>query len=124
MGSKSTIIAFMTVKMAIRITMIYVHHTDTKMPSYGEMIDLLSDVEKSCIDVPETLCTQFRNLYPHIPIGRPDRFHDTVQRLAAPTRPSLRGPSRLQGSPLVTYRKRIWNPKINNKPKGIALIIT
>ena len=89
------------------------------MPSYGEMIDLLSDVEK---DVPETLCTKFRKLYPYIPIGRPDRFHDTIKWLAAPTRPSIKGPSKLQGSPLVTYRKRIWIPKTNNKPKGMALV--
>ena len=47
----------MTVKMAIWIAMIYEHQTDAKIPSYGEMIDLLSDVEKSCIDVPETLWT-------------------------------------------------------------------
>ena len=88
------------------------------MPSYGEMIDLLSNVEKSYVDVPETLCSQFREQYPHIPIGRPDRFYDTVKRLAAPTRPSIKGPSKLQGSPLVTYRRRTWVPKKNNKPKG------
>jgi len=73
------------------------HHVDDKIPSYGEMIDLLSNVEKNYVDVPETQCSQFRELYPHIP--QPDRFYDTVKRLAAPTRPSIKGRSKLQGSP-------------------------
>ena len=29
-----------------------------------------------------------------------------------------KGPSKLQGSLLVTYRRRTWVPKKNNKPKG------
>ena len=56
-----------------------IDNVDDKMPSYKEMIDLLSNVEKSYVDVPETLCSQFRELYPQIPIGRPDRFYDTVK---------------------------------------------
>lgn len=77
-------------------------------PTYGELIELLDVAEKSANDtgesVSERLCSQFCELYPHIPIGRPGRFCDTVQRLAAPTRSSSRGKP-LYGSPLRSYLK-------------------
>ena len=53
----------------------------------------------------------FRQKYEHISIGQPERFYDTVSRIAAPTRPSLKGIAKLLGSRLVTYRRRTWIPK-------------
>ena len=83
-----------------------------KMPSYGELIDLLSDAERESMEhAPELLCDKVRQRYPHVSIGRPARFFDTVTRLAAPTRPSLIGPPKLCGSPLSSYRKRDWIPR-------------
>ena len=82
-----------------------------KMPSYGELIDLLSDAERELKEhAPELLCDKVRQRYPHVSIGRPARFFDTVTRLAAPTRPSLIGPPKLCGSPLSSYQKRDWIP--------------
>ena len=49
-----------------------------------------------------------------VPIGRPSRFYETVDRIVAPTQPSILGTIKLQGSPLQTYRKRVWEPRIRN----------
>ena len=93
----------------------------SQKPTYGELIQLLGDAEKSAKNtgqcVSELLCFHFQKLYPHIPIGRPGRFYDTVQRVAAPTRPSSRNP--LCGSPLRSYLKRSWSPRIRNTKQGI-----
>ena len=83
-------------------------------PSYGELIDLFEETKHGG---EEFLCSKFRNLYPEIYIGRPRRFYETVQRIAAPTKASLRGESKLQGSQLASYRKRSWEPRIRNQPK-------
>jgi len=83
-----------------------------KMPSYGELIDLLSDAERELKEhAPELLCDKVRQRYPHVSIGQPARFFDTVTCLAAPTRPSHTGPPKLCGSPLSLYRKRDWIPR-------------
>ena len=88
-------------------------------PSYGELIDLLSVAEQESKEhAPEVLVDKVRRIYPHVLIGRPARFFDTVTRLAAPTRPSIIGPPKLSGSPLVSYRKRKWNPRIRNPTGG------
>jgi len=82
------------------------------MPSYGELIDLLPDAEReSKKHAPELLCGKVRQRYPHVSIGRPARFFDTVTRLAAPTRPSLIGRPKLCESPLSSYWERDWIPR-------------
>lgn len=86
---------------------------------YGELIDLLSDAEQESKEhAPKLLVDKVRQLYPHFSIGRPARFFDTVTRLAAPTRPSVIGPPKLCGSPLSSYRKREWIPRIRNPTGG------
>ena len=90
-----------------------------KSPSYGELIDLLSDAEQESKEhAPELLVVKVKQIYPHVSIGRPARFFDTVTRLAAPTRPSVIGPPKLCGSPLSLYRKREWIPRIRNPTGG------
>ena len=60
-------------------------------PSYGDLIDLLEDVETDNESgaIADILCEKFATSYPHIPINRPGRFLNTVRRLAAPTKPSV-----------------------------------
>ena len=89
-----------------------------KTLSYGELIDLLSDAEQESMEhTPELLVDKVKQRYPHVSIGQPARFFDTVTRLAAPTRPSLIAPPKLCGSPLSSYRKRDWIPR-NRNPTG------
>lgn len=64
------------------------------------------------------LLQSLRQKYKHLSVGRPERFYDTVCRIAAPTRPSLRGEAKLVGSPLATYRRRAWVPN-KGKKEGI-----
>ena len=96
----------------------------SQYPTYGELIDLLEDAERECahsgsLPIEEVLCTNFRQKYPHVYIGRLGRFYDTVTRFAAATRPSAtRGQTELSGSPLSHYRKRIWKPRIRNTVEG------
>ena len=86
------------------------------------MIDLLAEVEQEESEsIPNTLFDRFSTLYPNVVLGRPSRFYDTVKRIAAPTKPSSVGPSKLSGSPLVSYRKRIWAPKVK-KTQGKKVI--
>lgn len=86
--------------------MIIVH----EKPTYGELIDLF-EVTTSADDLYE----KFHDQYPNIKVGRVDRFFDTVSRITAPTKPSLTGKCSLTGSPLISYRKRHWEPRIRNK---------
>ena len=80
---------------------------ERESPSYGELIDLLSDAEQESKEhAPELLVDKVRQIYPHVSIGRPARFFDTVTRLADPTRPSVIALPKLCGSPLLSYRKR------------------
>ena len=92
-------------------TMLYTC-TAVRKPTYGELIDLFEETECECPHSEDLLCSKFKKLYPNIYIGRPRRFYDTVLRIVAPTRPSLRAESKLTGSPLSSYRKRIWSPRI------------
>lgn len=92
-------------------------------PTYGELIQMLEGAERqskiSGESVSELLLSHFHHQYPSIPIGRPSRFHDTVQRIAAPTR-STRG-KQLDGSPLCSYLKRVWMPRTRNTQQGIIM---
>jgi hypothetical protein len=40
---------------------------------------------------------------------------DSIQRIVGPTRPFLLGAAKLTGSPLASYRKRVWQPRIRNE---------
>lgn len=97
-----------------------------KVPTYGELIRMLEvaemEAETSEISVAELLEATFHCSYPHIPISRPSRFFDTVKRIAAPTRPSAIGHRKLNGSPLCSYLKRHWTPRIRNTQQGVLPI--
>lgn len=90
----------------------------SKKPLYGELIDMLTEAENEAVspaEVSHLLVQKFYGVYQHITIGRPERFCDTVRRIAAPTKPSLWGVAKLAGSPLVSYKCREWMPKTRNK---------
>ena len=63
---------------------------------YGDLLILLDEAEQQSDDIAHSLALKLANLYPHIPIAMEDTFLKTVQRLAAPTRSSALGPSKLQ----------------------------
>ena len=46
---------------------------------------------------------------------------NTVNRIAAPTKPSSKGDSKLCGSPLATYRKREWLYTTREKPSRYGI---
>lgn len=96
-------------------------------PTYGDIINMLKDVEieaqSSEMSAVDILTAKFRHEYPHIVINRPSRFLDSIRRIAAPTRPSAVGPSKLSGSPLRTYLKRTWVPRTRNPVQGIYVAI-
>jgi len=97
-----------------------------KKPLYGELIEMLNEAKseaESPTEVSHLLVQKFSDLYQHIVIGRPERFCDTVCRIAAPTKSSLRGAAKLIGSPLVSYKRREWMPKIRNKGKLLWLLL-
>ena len=87
---------------------------ESKYPTYGELLFFLEDAEMKCdrtTTVAELLVTNMRQKYPSIPINRPDRFLDTVRRIAARTKSSTRHPQKLDGSPLCFYLGRKWIPR-------------
>ena len=90
--------------------------------TYGELIRMLCEAEADAVENEKSesymLTSKFSLKYPHIPISRPRRFYDTVKRIAAPTRPSAIGEARLSGSPLRSYLKRHWAPRIRNTKQG------
>ena len=47
-------------------------------------------------------------------LGCQKQWYNTVKCIAAPTRPSVRGESKLWGSPLVFYWSKEWIPRIRN----------
>ena len=95
------------------------------MATYEELIGLLYQAESKCDkcntkELAELLVTFFKERHPSIYIGRPRRFLDTVQRIAAPTRPSMIGESKLDGDRLHAYMKKTWKPRIRNPaPTGM-----
>ena len=80
-------------------------------PTYGELIDIFVGFEGQA-DAADLLCSEICRRYPNLSVGRPSRLFDTVQRIVGPTRASLRGTAKLTGSPLVSYRRRVWEPRI------------
>ena len=105
----------------------FVVQEDADCPSIGELIDLLEAAQiahktgSEAKTVAEILTERFTSKYPHIQINRPSRFLDTVNRLAAPTKPSSIGEAKLSGSPLAHYRRRQWSPR-NRCKQGIGCL--
>ena len=65
------------------------------------------------------LCVELSKRFPSISTKRPGRLVDTITRIVAPTKPSLNGVLRLTGSPLRSYRQRIWEPRVRTaKSRG------
>ena len=65
------------------------------------------------------LCMELSKRFPSISTKRPGRLVDTITRIVAPTKPSLNGVLRLTGSPLRSYRQRIWEPRVRTaKSRG------
>jgi len=80
--------------------------------TYGDLIDIYVTVESdSPTNMADALCAEISK-HSTVCIKRPGRFLDTVQRIVGPTKPSLKGPPKLTGSPLSSYRKRIWTPRV------------
>ena len=94
-----------------------------KVPTYGELIRMLEvaemEAETSEMSVAAILEAEFHHNYLHIQISRPSRFFDTVKRIAVPTRLSTIGRRKLNGSPLRSYLKRHWTPRIRNTQQGV-----
>ena len=85
-------------------------------PTYKELIQLLNEAESvtsshhSVLSTAEVLTMNFSHLYPHIEIGRPGRFLETVRRINSPVRScTWKGTTSKQ-----SYLKRLWSPKIRN----------
>ena len=95
--------------------------TASTKPTYGELIDLFTKIERESPNDAILLSFKFHKAYPTVPIGRPSRVYDTVQRIVGPTRPSLRGEAKLVGSPLASYRKRVWEPRVRNSSRGMKI---
>ena len=84
-------------------------------PTYQQLIELLEEAEKlasqpgAVLSAAELLNTNFSRLYPHIKIGRPGRFLETVRRINGPL---LKG--KLEGSCRESYLRKEWKPRIRN----------
>ena len=95
-----------------------------KDPTYGELINLLetAEIERNAeTSVADLLAAKFCEKYRNIPINRPSRFLDTIKRIAAPTRPCAIGQRKLEGSPLRSYLRRRWVPRIRHKQGKLVL---
>ncbi len=84
--------------------------------TYGDLIDLVEEAEDcACASdktsVSEVLYSMFQMRYPHIAVSRSQRLYDAAMRIIAPTRPSLRGTSKLNGLALSSYRSKEWLPR-------------
>jgi len=66
------------------------------------------------------LVSLFHSPYPHIPIGCASCFNDRVQGIASLTQ-SFTRMKYLDGSPLHSYLKRVWSPRIRNKQGTLAV---
>lgn len=69
------------------------------------------------------LCAEISKRFPSISTKRPGRLVDTITRIVAPTKPSLNGALKLTGSPLRSYRQRIWEPRVRTAKSGSRLRI-
>ena len=52
----------------------------SKKPSYGEMVDLLAEVEhEESNSIPNALFDRFSTLYPNMVLGKPSMFYDSQE---------------------------------------------
>ena len=74
---------------------------------------MLSKVESeagdSAASVAEFLAAKFSRRFPHVRVGRPGWFLETVRRIAGPIKHQ-----RLNGSARRSYLKRRWTPRTRN----------
>ena len=83
--------------------------------TYGQIIDLFEECDRASPGDAMYLATAFTKAAPVLNVGRPGRFYDSIVRIVAPTRPALRNEkAALQGTPLRSYRNRVWMPRIRN----------
>ena len=83
-----------------------------KFPTYQELISLLNDAESvtdGVLSTAELVAEEFRLWYPHIYIGRPRRFLETMKRISG-----LIVNQKLNESSEKSYLKRQWKPRITN----------
>ena len=91
-------------------------------PTYKDLIQLLDEAERDgegTKSTAELLTCRFCDLYPHVKIGRPSRFLETVRRINGPIKNG-----RLKGSSRKSYLKRRWTPRVRNtSAKGSLLLL-
>ena len=92
--------------------------------TYGDLIDLYN-IASTRAEQCGSLCVKdlfielFYESFPSYHLtSRPERFIETVERIVAPTKSSLRGPPKLSDSSLLSYRHRIWKPRVGNPRAG------
>ena len=78
---------------------------DEATVTYGDLTDLYESVMISANSAEgkqseDLFAERMYESFPGYHLSRPKRFIETVQRIVAPTRPGLRGPPKLSGSPL------------------------
>lgn len=91
------------------------------LPTYGDLIDLYAEFGSD----DHMLCSEISKRFPSISVKRPGRVADTVSRIVAPaTTVSLNNRTvKLTGSPLRSYRQRVWKPRIRiSRSEGIVNI--
>ena len=85
-------------------------------PTYKELLELLEQAESQAgaqLSTAELLTAKFSELYPHITIGRPGHFLETVRRISAPVKSG-----KLQADDERLYLEREWTPRIRNPSNG------
>ena len=81
-------------------------------PTYQQLIELLEEAEQladSEHSIAELLTINFSRLFPHIKIGRPGRFLETVHRINSPL---IKGT--LAKSFYESYLLKEWMPRSRN----------
>ena len=95
-----------------------------KLPTYQELIELLNDAESTtggALSTAELVAEEFKQRCPHIYIGRPGRFLETIKRISGPIINH-----KLDESSNTSYLKRQWKPRIRNvttECQGMASIL-
>lgn len=83
--------------------------------TYQEIIEILNEADRvtdSTVSTAEYVYKEFKQRYPLIYIGRPNRFLETARRIAAPIKNK-----KVKGSAQTSYLKREWKPRIRNATK-------
>ena len=89
---------------------------------YGSLIDLY---ETYAGDNSAVFLEEFKRRWPHIYVGRADRFMRTVQRIVSPCLPSILGKVTLRDDAAKEiYRLKTWIPRIRNLVSIRALNVT